>query len=190
MTFGLPYYEKAERREHLIETVRAVRSLFAGRAWSGGERVPPIAGPLAAAADPSRRPARAGSAASPTPSCASPRPRSDAWNGWAMSIPEFAAKADLLRRVSMEAGREVEATWAGIVVAGRDEDDAGAMLNERYRKGMLETNVWAGSAASLAWWFEGLETAGASWAIMVAAGGLERVELIAEQSFPNLRSRA
>lgn len=189
VTFGLPYYEKAERREHLVETVRAVRSLFEDRRWPGGDRVPPMTGPLL---PPPRRPGGPpvwiGGFADAVVRIAARE--ADAWNGWGMPIPEFAAKADLLRRESAGAGRRVEATWAGIVVAGRDEDEAGRMLDERYRRGMLETNVWAGSAASLAWWFEGLGTAGATWAVVVAAGGPERIELIADQAFPNLRSRA
>jgi alkanesulfonate monooxygenase SsuD/methylene tetrahydromethanopterin reductase-like flavin-dependent oxidoreductase (luciferase family) len=98
----------------------------------------------------------------------------DAWNGWGMSIPEFAKKADLLRRSAAGQGRAVEATWAGIVVVGRDEDEAGAMLNERYKKGMLETNVWAGAAHSLTWWLEGLGTAGATCGPMPAGRGPPR----------------
>src|SRR5206468_717720 len=43
-TFGLPYLEKAERREHLVETVQALKELFGGRPWTGGERVPVVAG--------------------------------------------------------------------------------------------------------------------------------------------------
>ncbi|MFB3737899.1 MAG: hypothetical protein ACE14W_02910, partial [Candidatus Velamenicoccus archaeovorus] len=82
-----------------------------------------------------------------------------------------------------------EATWAGIVVVGRDEDEAGRMLDEREKRGMLETNVWAGSAEALTWWFEGLETAGASWAVLVPAGPPDRIELIAERVFPRMRPR-
>jgi alkanesulfonate monooxygenase SsuD/methylene tetrahydromethanopterin reductase-like flavin-dependent oxidoreductase (luciferase family) len=107
-----------------------------------------------------------------------------------MSIPEFEAKADLLRRTAEEVGRSVEATWAGIVVAGKDADEAGVMLNDRYRRGMLETNVWAGSADSLTWWLEGLGTAGATWVVFVPAGPPDRVEMIAERVLPRLRERA
>jgi hypothetical protein len=83
----------------------------------------------------------------------------------------------------------VHATWAGIVVVGRDEDEAGAMLNDRFRKNMLETNVWAGSAHSLIWWLEGLGTSGAEWAVLVPAGFPDRVEMIAEEVFPDMRDR-
>ena len=186
--FGLPYLGKAERREHLVETVRAVRGLFAGEPWPGGEHVPPIAGPLLPPArPPSGPPIWIGGFADAVVRLAARE--ADAWNGWGMSIPEFARKAHLLREQAALAGREVEATWAGIVVVGKDEDEAGEMLSERDRKGMLEANVWAGAASSLTWWLEGLETAGATWAVLVPAGPPDRIELIADVVFPNMRTR-
>jgi alkanesulfonate monooxygenase SsuD/methylene tetrahydromethanopterin reductase-like flavin-dependent oxidoreductase (luciferase family) len=104
-----------------------------------------------------------------------------------VSIPEFAGKVRLLQETAAEAGRTVEATWAGIVVAGKDEDQAGEMLDARARKGLLESSVWAGSASSLVWWFQGLETAGASWAVVVPSSPADRLELIAEHVLPHLR---
>jgi alkanesulfonate monooxygenase SsuD/methylene tetrahydromethanopterin reductase-like flavin-dependent oxidoreductase (luciferase family) len=44
--FGLPYLAPTIRREHLTETVRAVRALLGGEQWPGGEYVQPIDGPL------------------------------------------------------------------------------------------------------------------------------------------------
>lgn len=186
--FGLMYYDKAERRPHLVETVRAVKALLEGRSWVAGERVGPVAGPLLPPVRGQGGPAVwVGGFADAVVRLAAAE--ADAWNGWGMSIPEFATKADLLRRTADEAGRTVEATWAGIVVVGRDEDEAGAMLNERYRRNMVETDVWAGSAHSLIWWLEGLGTAGATWAVLVPAGPADRVEIIAEEVFPNMRER-
>ena len=186
--FGLAYLEKPERRVHLVETVRAVKSLFHGDTYPGGVGTPALTGPLLP----------------PPPQPGGPQVwiggqsdelvriaarEADAWNGWGLSIPEFARKANVLRQAAAQAGRIVEATWAGIVVVGEDEDEAGRMLNARYKKGMLETNVWAGSADSLTWWFEGLETAGASWAVLVATGPADRPALVAERVFPNMRPR-
>lgn len=186
--FGLPYLDKAERRPHVVETVRAVKGLLAGRPWPGGAWVPPTAGPLLPPPRfPGGPPVWIGGFADEVVRLAAAE--ADAWNGWGMSIPEFARKADLLRRSAAGSGRSVAATWAGIVVVGRDEDEAGAMLEERFRRNMLETNVWAGSAHSLIWWFEGLETAGASWAVLVPAGPLDRVEMIAREVFPHMGGR-
>jgi alkanesulfonate monooxygenase SsuD/methylene tetrahydromethanopterin reductase-like flavin-dependent oxidoreductase (luciferase family) len=114
----------------------------------------------------------------------------DAWNGWGMSIPEFARKAHLLRERASESGRGVEATWAGIVIAGEDEDDAGKIMDARSRKGVLGSSVWAGSAQSLVGWLEGLETAGATWAVLLPAGPPDRLEVIAEHVFPLMRARS
>jgi alkanesulfonate monooxygenase SsuD/methylene tetrahydromethanopterin reductase-like flavin-dependent oxidoreductase (luciferase family) len=72
---------------------------------------------------------------------------------------------------------------------GRDEHEASAMLNARREKGMVETDVWVGSVSSLIRWLDGLETAGASWAVLVPAGPPDRVDLIAEHVLPHMRSR-
>jgi len=187
-TYGLTYLEKAERRSHLVETVRAVRTLFRGEGWAGGEWVGHLAGPLLPApVGPGGPPVWVGGFADAVVELAARE--ADAWNGWGMSIPEFAGKAGLLRRTAAAHGRTAEATWAGIVVVGRDEDEAGAMLNDRYKKGMLETNVWAGAVHSLTWWLEGLGTAGATWAVLVPAGPPDRPEMIATEVFPHMRSR-
>jgi alkanesulfonate monooxygenase SsuD/methylene tetrahydromethanopterin reductase-like flavin-dependent oxidoreductase (luciferase family) len=186
--FGLMYLGKAERRVHLVETVRAVKSLFRGARYEGGDRVPALAGPLLPRSrQPGGPPVWIGGQADEVVRIAARE--ADAWNGWGLSIPEFARKTNVLREAAAEAGRDVEATWAGIVVVGEDEDEAGRMLNERYKKGMLETNVWAGSADALTWWFEGLQTAGASWAVLVAAGPADRPALVADRVFPNMRPR-
>ncbi len=186
--FGLPYLDKAERRPHVVETVRAVIGLLRGDPWPGGDWVPAVRGPLLPRpSTPGGPPVWIGGFADAVVRLAAAE--ADAWNGWGMSIPGFAKKADLLRRTAAEHGRTAQATWAGIVVVGRDEDEAGAMLNERYRRNMLETNVWAGNAHSLIWWLEGLGTAGATWAVLVPAGPADRVEMIAEEVFPHLRDR-
>jgi alkanesulfonate monooxygenase SsuD/methylene tetrahydromethanopterin reductase-like flavin-dependent oxidoreductase (luciferase family) len=184
--YGLTYLEKGERREHLVETVRAVKALFAGSPWPGGARIPPLNGPLLPPPiTPVGPPVWVGGFADEVVRIAARE--ADAWNGWGMSTPEFARKATLLREAAE--GREVAATWAGIVLVGEDEDDAGRLLDERDRKGLLETNVWSGSVRSLARWLDGLEGAGASWVVLVAAGPRDRVELIAEDALPNARPR-
>lgn len=184
--YGLTYLDKKERREHLVETVRAVKALFRGEPWPGGGSVPAVEGPIVPPpVTPGGPPVWIGGFADEVVRIAARE--ADAWNGWGMSIPEFAGKVGLLRETAAEAGRTAEATWAGIVVVGKDEDQAGKMLDARARKGLLEANVWAGSASSLVWWFQGLEAAGASWAVLVPAGPADRLELMAEHVLPHLR---
>jgi alkanesulfonate monooxygenase SsuD/methylene tetrahydromethanopterin reductase-like flavin-dependent oxidoreductase (luciferase family) len=184
--YGLTYLEKGERREHLIETVRAVKALFAGSPWPGGGRIPPVSGPLLPRpVAPGGPPVWVGGFADEVVRIAARE--ADAWNGWGMSIPEFARKANLLWEAAE--GRDVAATWAGIVLVGEDEDDASRLLDARDRKGLLETNVWSGSVRSLAGWLDGLEGAGASWVVLVAAGPGDRIELIAEHALRGGRPR-
>ena len=184
--YGLTYMEKAERREHLVETVRAVKALFAGSPWPGGVRVPAVSGPLLPPpVTPGGPPVWVGGFADEVVRIAARE--ADAWNGWGMSAPEFARKASLLRDTAD--GREVAATWAGIVLVGEDEDDARRLLDARDRKGLVETNVWSGSVRSLSRWLGELEAAGASWVVLVPAGPRDRVELIAEHALPNARPR-
>ncbi|HZP91001.1 MAG TPA: LLM class flavin-dependent oxidoreductase, partial [Actinomycetota bacterium] len=185
--YGMPYLGRAERRRHLVQTVRAVKALFGGREWEGGDLVPPVVGPLLPPpVTPGGPPVWIGGFTDAVVRIAARE--AEAWNGWGMSIPEFAARVRVLRASSEEAGREVEATWAGIVVVGRTEDEAGAMLARRGRLGFLETNVWAGSADSLVEWLSDLRDAGATWAILVPAGPPDRIDLIAETVLPRLRT--
>ncbi len=188
-TYGLPSLGKRERREHLVDVVRAVRALFLGGTWAGGPRVPAMAGPLLPPPR-TRGGPRVWIGGQSDDVVRIAAREADGWNGWGLSIPEFARKAHVLREEAAEAGRSVEASWAGIAVVGEDDDEAGRMLQRRYEKGMLETNVWAGSAQSLTWWFEGLETAGASWAVFVPAGPSDRAAMIAERVFPHMRPRS
>ena len=71
----------------------------------------------------------------------------DGWNGWGLAPERFAKKVAILREACAESGRDVEPTWAGIVLVGEDEADAERLREERFRKGMAE-QAWTGSADS------------------------------------------
>jgi len=181
--FGLPYLDRAERREHLVETVRAVRALFEARSWPGGTHVPAMPGPLLPRpASPGGPPIWIGGFADAVVRLAARE--ADAWNGWGMGLDEFTRKARLLDE---EAGpRSVSATWAGIVVVGRDDAEVAQLLDARSHR-HLESDVWAGTTGSLREWLENLGSVGASWAVLVPGGPPDRVELIATEVLPGLR---
>ncbi len=184
--FGLPYLGKVARREHLVETVEAVRSLFEGRAYGGGRHVPAIAGPLLPPVV--RRggpPIWIGGFADAVVRVAARH--ADAWNGWGMPLEEFRRKARLLREEA--GGRAVSPTWAGIVVVGRDEDDVDALLRRRRERG-LEEDVWAGTTAALRSWLAALRDAGATWSVLVPGGPPDRIGVIADEVLPTIGARA
>jgi alkanesulfonate monooxygenase SsuD/methylene tetrahydromethanopterin reductase-like flavin-dependent oxidoreductase (luciferase family) len=101
-----------------------------------------------------------------------------------MGLDEFTRKARLLEEES--GGRSVSATWAGIVVVGRDDAEVARLLDARSHR-HLESDVWAGTTASLREWLENLGRVGASWAVLVPGGPPDRVELIAKEVLPGLR---
>lgn len=184
--FGLPYLERDGRRDHLIEVVRALRALFDGRSWPGGAYVPALRGPLL---PPPRRPGGPpvwiGGESKAIARIAAHE--ADGWNGWGLDFDAFAERVSLLRS---EAGaREVEATWAGTVVVGWDADDADRLVTSRRKRG-IASDAFVGDIGAAVAWLERLEEAGASWAILVAAGGRERMELIGERLLPRLATRA
>ncbi|HEX6399327.1 MAG TPA: LLM class flavin-dependent oxidoreductase, partial [Actinomycetota bacterium] len=170
--FGLPFRPAAERVAMLEDTVAALRDLFEGRPWPGGQHVPPIAGPLL----PPGRPELWIGGRSERVVAAAAR-RADAWNGWAMTAEDFrAAAATLLRRAD---GRTVTPTWGGIVLVARDTAELEHLLAERARKG-LSTDLWHGTVSAFGSFVTELADAGASWTIVVPVGGDDRLELVAE----------
>ena len=185
--FGLRSLDAGERRAHLAETVRAVRSLLRGEAWPGGEHVPPVQGPILPA--PVRSggpPVWVGGYSDAVVRIAAAE--ADAWNGWGVPGPVFAEKARLLRTVAQEVGRDVDATWAGLVVVGRDEDETVELMRERARRDLAEKEIWAGTTRSLVAWLNELRAGGAAWVVLLPGGPPDRVEVIAESVLPHVRS--
>jgi alkanesulfonate monooxygenase SsuD/methylene tetrahydromethanopterin reductase-like flavin-dependent oxidoreductase (luciferase family) len=177
--FGIPTLSKAERRVHLAETVAAVKALFRGDAWEGGDQVPPVAGPLLP--PPIREggpPVWVGAQADAVVRLAGAV--ADGWNGWGSAPEEFARKAVLLAEEAGAAGREVEPTWAGIALVGEDEADADRLARARRERGMTTEDVWIGSAERFAEHVRALADAGATWVIVVPAGPADRAEVIAK----------
>jgi alkanesulfonate monooxygenase SsuD/methylene tetrahydromethanopterin reductase-like flavin-dependent oxidoreductase (luciferase family) len=177
--FGIPAPSQSERRTYLEETVRCVRALFGGGTWPGGSLVPSMAGPLL-----------------PPPRDGGPRlwvggssdrvvrlaaRDADAWNGWQMEPDAFAGKARLLREEA--GGRRVEATLAGVALAGRDDAEVAELLEARQRRGLI-AQAWTGTTASLRVRIAELERAGATWVVLALAGPRDRLELIGSEVLP------
>lgn len=176
--FGIPTLGKSERRAHLAELVAAVKALFRGNGWEGGDQVPPVAGPLLP--PPSREggpPVWVGAQADAVVRLAGAV--ADGWNGWGDAPEEFARKATLLAEEAGAAGREVEATWAGIALVGEDEPEAERLAAARRERGMSTDDIWVGGSERFAEHVRALGEAGATWVIVVAAGPPDRPELIA-----------
>jgi alkanesulfonate monooxygenase SsuD/methylene tetrahydromethanopterin reductase-like flavin-dependent oxidoreductase (luciferase family) len=181
--FGLPYLGPAVRRAHLVETVRALKALFAGEPWPGGEHVGPVSGPLLPR--PEAPPMWIGGVSEGAVRAAATW--ADGWNGWGLPIERFEPLARLLAEEAD--ARAAVATWGGAAVVGRDDDEAGALLADRARRG-ISAEVWAGNAASFASWLRRLSEAGARWAIVLPAGAPDRLELIGELVLPSVGDRS
>lgn len=183
--FGFPDLTVSERRAHLAETVTALKALFEGEPFPGGSFVAPMEGPLLPPPTrPGGPPIWLGAQSEQVVRLAGRL--GDGWNGWALPPHEFRRKAEILREEGTRAGRDPEATWAGIVLVGEDEDEAARLLAERERKGMSDGVAWSGGPEGFTDYLLELADAGASWAIMVLAGPPGRRELLAEKVLPAL----
>lgn len=182
--FDIPAPEQDERRESLEETVRCVRALFGEGAWPGGSHVPPMAGPLLPPPREGGPPIWIGGSSDRVVRLAARV--GDTWNGWQMEPHTFANKARLLREAAR--GRNVDASWAGVALVGRDEAELDDMLVARQRRGLI-ARAWTGTTASLRARIGDLERAGATWVVLALAGPRDRLELVGSEVLPALGSR-
>jgi alkanesulfonate monooxygenase SsuD/methylene tetrahydromethanopterin reductase-like flavin-dependent oxidoreductase (luciferase family) len=182
-TFGLPYLGPDVRRDHLVETVRALRALFAGETWPGGEHVPAVGGPLL---PPPRTeggpPIWLGGTAEASVVAASRY--GDGWNAWGIDPETFGERARLLAR---ESPRDVEATWGGAIVIGRDRAEAERLDAERRERG-LDDGAFVGDVGEVTARLGGYAAAGGTWAVVLAGGGRDRIEVLADAVLPALRA--
>jgi len=185
--FALPVERPwPERREALEETIGAMKALYRGERWPGGEQVPPLAGPLLPPPSrPGGPPVWVGAKADAVLRIAARV--ADGWNGWGLSRDAFAEKAELLAREA--ADRDVEPSWSGVALVGENEQDARRLREARGSRGFLDEGLWNGSAAQFAEFAADLAEAGAAWAIVVPAGPPDRMELIANTVLPESPAR-
>ena len=181
--YGIPELDKVARREHLEETVTALKALFDGERYQGGARVPSLEGPLLPPPRPGGPPVWIGAQADTVVRIAGRI--ADGWNGWGMDAKRFARKVGVLREAAGD--RKVTPTWAGIVLAGTDDAETKALLEKRRASGIEEPD-WAGTTDELTAFLRDLESAGATWAVMVLAGPADRRSLLGDTVLPALRS--
>ena len=173
---GLDYPPFRDRAQIAEETARALRALFAGEPWAGGDRIPPIAGPLLPPGSPSVW--IGGTKATAIRAAAR---SADGWNAWGLDAGAFVEAAGALSRAAREAGRhpaDVPPTWAGIVLVGRDAAELRTLEADREAKG-LPMDIWRGTVDELRAFRDRLETAGTTWLVALAAGPADRAELLA-----------
>jgi alkanesulfonate monooxygenase SsuD/methylene tetrahydromethanopterin reductase-like flavin-dependent oxidoreductase (luciferase family) len=171
-TYGIAFPSVADRLRLLEESVTAMRSLFEGRAWPGGDHVPALSGPLIPAGAPELW---VGGLSDAVLSIAARS--ADAWNGWGQDPDAFAASVGRLR--ALADGRDVAATWGGIALVGEDRADLDRLLADRDERGLPREGLWTGTAAELRAFAGRLEDAGAAWCIVLPVGPPDRLELIA-----------
>jgi alkanesulfonate monooxygenase SsuD/methylene tetrahydromethanopterin reductase-like flavin-dependent oxidoreductase (luciferase family) len=180
--YGIRMLDKTDRRIHLEETLSALGTLFRGDRYPGGRMVPPLEGPLAPpAARAGGPPVGVGGQADEVVALAGRL--ADGWNGWGLDPSGFARKVEIL--VDAAGGREVEPTWAGIVLAGEDVAETAELVDARRARG-IDDEAWRGTVDELVDHLRALEGAGARWAIMVVAGPADRRRLLAERVLPAL----
>ena len=170
--FGFPFPPAAERIETLEETVDALRSLFGGRTWPGGQHVPAMTGPLLPPGEPAIWVGGLSDAVLEVAARVA-----DAWNGWGLDADAFAVRASTLR--SLAAGRIVAPTWAGIALVGEDAADLDRLRAERGERGLSLDGVWSGTAGEWSGFTEQLRAAGATWCVVQPTGPPDRLDLIA-----------
>ena len=175
-TYGVRFPEVHERLTGLGETARALRTLFRGQPWGGGEVVPPIAGPLLPPGSP---PVWIGGLSDGVLRQAALA--ADAWNGWGLGLEDFRERVGRLRADVRDAGRdhhEVPPTWAGIALVGEDAADLAALERARDEQG-LPGDLWRGTAEEFRGFLEALAELGTTWAIVLPAGPRDRIDVVA-----------
>jgi alkanesulfonate monooxygenase SsuD/methylene tetrahydromethanopterin reductase-like flavin-dependent oxidoreductase (luciferase family) len=171
-TYGIAFPSVTDRLHMLEESVTAMRSLFEGRSWPGGDHVPALSGPLM----PSGAPEIWVGGLSDAVLAIAAR-SADAWNGWGQDPDAFAGSVERLREHAD--GRDVAPTWGGIALVGEDRADLDRLLGERDGRGLSREGLWTGTAAEFRVFAGRLEDAGAEWCIVLPVGPPDRLELIA-----------
>jgi alkanesulfonate monooxygenase SsuD/methylene tetrahydromethanopterin reductase-like flavin-dependent oxidoreductase (luciferase family) len=154
VAFGLDYFDGDARAEQLGSTVRTVRAETEVPVW--------VAGGAPAA-------------------CKLAGEHADGWNAWAGSPESFVRRATTVRAAA--AGRDVELTWAGLVLLADSDAEAERRMGGRDRRDW----IWGGPETVAAWLTRYVE-AGATHLICVFpdAGKPGAYETLAREVGPAL----
>ncbi len=175
-TLGLPYPPIDDRTVALGETSLALRGLFRGEPWAGGEAIGPVAGPLV---PPGSADVWIGGTSERVVQVAART--AGGWNGWGMRLEAFTERAGQLAAATREAGRdpaEVPPTWAAIALVGENAAELERLERERAERGG-SLDIWRGTVDDLRRVRDHVAGLGCTWMIPLAAGPADRVELIA-----------
>jgi alkanesulfonate monooxygenase SsuD/methylene tetrahydromethanopterin reductase-like flavin-dependent oxidoreductase (luciferase family) len=175
-TYGVRFADAPERLAGLGETALALRTLFRGEGWTGGDVVPRVTGPILPAAAP---PVWIGGLSDGVLRQAART--AEAWNGWGLGLESFRERVDRLRAFARDAGRdpdEVPPTWAGIALVGDDARDLARLVDARDEQG-LPGDVWTGTVDELRRFVEALAELGTTWFVVLPAGPRDRIDAVA-----------
>lgn len=170
--YGIPFPPASERVALLEETVLALRALFGGDAFPGGDHVPAMEGPLLPAGSPE---VWVGGLSDAVVDVAGRV--ADTWNGWGLDEERFAERVTRLRAVAT--GRDVVPTWGGIALVGEDTHDLELLRQARADKGLSLEGVWTGTIDDLRTFTAALERQGCTWFIVLPVGPADRLDVIA-----------
>lgn len=180
--YGIPMFGRRERREHLEETVTALKAMFSDQGYEGGRLVPPLTGPLRPPSVQSGGPPIwVGAQADEVVAMAGRL--ADGWNGWGLDVDAFSKKVGVLREAAGD--RPVEPTWAGVALVGKDEAETRALSERRRDRGTSDAD-WTGTVDQLIEFLGRLAEAGAAWSVLVLAGPADRRALLAERVLPTV----
>jgi alkanesulfonate monooxygenase SsuD/methylene tetrahydromethanopterin reductase-like flavin-dependent oxidoreductase (luciferase family) len=177
--FGLPYYEGSERAEQLRSTLRVLRAALSGEQVDQVDDFVEVRS-LPISPRPDERPQVWVAGRAPAALDLAGE-LSDGWNGWQGSPERFARD---VARVGERAGdRPLEISWGGILMLGRDDEEAKERLGDRDPRGFV-----VGGPETVALRLNAFIAAGADHLTLTLGGPFrnEDIELLASSVRPLL----
>jgi alkanesulfonate monooxygenase SsuD/methylene tetrahydromethanopterin reductase-like flavin-dependent oxidoreductase (luciferase family) len=131
--FGIPYHEGDERTAQLRSTAAVLRKFFSTGVVDHEDQFVTLRGLPVSPMPPTPPSLWIAGRSNPVVEVAGDL--ADGWNAWRGSVRSFTRDAALL--AERAAGRPVELSWGGILMLGRDDDEAILRLGDRDPRGFL-----------------------------------------------------